>query len=56
MDDEELERLRRSTKLGKPLGSEEFVTELERQSGRRLRVLPRGRPSATNAVGVAAGE
>ena len=49
--DEELDRMRRSTKLGEPLGSEEFVCELEIQTERRLRVLPRGRPRAAKAVG-----
>jgi hypothetical protein len=34
----------RATYAGEPLGSEEFVTNMERQAGRRLRVLPRGRP------------
>jgi putative transposase len=40
----ECDSLRRATHTGEPLGSREFVTALERQSGRRLRVLARGRP------------
>jgi putative transposase len=36
--------LRRATLCGGPLGSREFVAELERGAGRRLRVLARGRP------------
>ncbi len=40
----ECDSLRRATHTGEPLGSREFVTALERQYGRRLRVLARGRP------------
>ena len=40
----ESEALRRATHNGQPLGSDDFVRSLERQSGRLLRVLPRGRP------------
>jgi putative transposase len=40
----ECDSLRRATHTGEPLGSREFVTALERQAGRRLRVLARGRP------------
>jgi len=36
--------LRRATYTGEPLGSLEFVAELERRAGRRLRVLKNGRP------------
>lgn len=36
--------LRRATYTGEPFGSREFVERLERQAGRRLRILPRGRP------------
>jgi hypothetical protein len=39
-----LERLRRATKLGEPLGSEAFVRQLEAKAGRRLRVQAPGRP------------
>jgi hypothetical protein len=34
----------RGWNYGEPLGSREFITTLERQAGRRLRVLARGRP------------
>jgi putative transposase len=40
----ELNRMRRATTLGEPLGSDAFVQELEAKAGRRLRVLARGRP------------
>ena len=40
----ESDSIRRATLAGEPLGSREFVTALERQAGRRLRVLARGRP------------
>lgn len=42
---EEQDRLRRATQLGEPLGSDDFVNELEARAGRRLRVGARGRPS-----------
>jgi putative transposase len=37
------ERIRRATRLGEPLGSQEFVNQLEATAGRPLRVGPRGR-------------
>lgn len=37
-------RIRRATRLGEPLGSQEFVKQLEATAGRPLRVGPRGRP------------
>jgi len=40
----ESDSIRRATYVGEPLGSREFVEALERQAGRRLRVLSRGRP------------
>ena len=40
----ESEALRRATRTAEPLGAEEFVMALERQTGRKLRVLARGRP------------
>jgi len=36
--------LRRQTHRGRPLGSDSFVSKLERRLGRRLRPLPIGRP------------
>lgn len=41
---EELDRMRRAIKLGEPLGSDEFVRDLEAKAGCRLRVRERGRP------------
>lgn len=43
----DVEQLRRATKLGEPLGSEAFVTQLEAMAGRRLRVQAPGRPART---------
>jgi len=40
----ESDSIRRATYAGEPLGSREFVAALERQTGRKLRVLARGRP------------
>jgi putative transposase len=42
--------VRRATYAGEPLGGEEFLRLLERQAGRRLRVLPRGRPRKESAA------
>lgn len=41
-DREATARLRRGESVGRPIGSEAFMTSLEAQTGRRLRVLPRG--------------
>ena len=41
---EELGAIRRATSVGEPLGSAEFLDNLERLAGKRLRVLARGRP------------
>ena len=41
----ECDSIRRATHTGEPLGSREFVRQLERQAGRRLQVLARGRPA-----------
>ncbi len=40
------ETVRRATRTGEPMGSRDFVAQLERRAGRRLRVLARGRPRA----------
>ncbi len=42
--DGEIDAVRRATQTGEPLGSPEFLKQLEREAGRRLRVWPRGRP------------
>jgi hypothetical protein len=41
----ECDSTRRATHTGEPLGSREFLQQLERQAGRRLQVLARGRPA-----------
>ncbi len=43
-DDDDLMQLRLNTNRGRPLGSDSFVSKLERALGRRLRPLPVGRP------------
>jgi putative transposase len=50
----ELDQLRRSTRLGEPLGSESFLKESEAKAGRRLRVYTQGRPPVerSGVVGV----
>jgi len=53
---EELDRVRRATRLGEPLGSEEFVKDLEAKAGRRLRVWAQGRPFKKNVSAAAAGQ
>jgi putative transposase len=40
----EMQAIRRATLAGEPLGSAEFVQDVERHAGRRVVVLPRGRP------------
>ena len=46
MTPEDLASFRRAAATGEPLGSREFISSLERQTGKRLRVLDRGRPPA----------
>ena len=41
---EEVDAIRRATRAGEPLGSVEFLDNLERLAGKRLRVMARGRP------------
>ncbi len=41
---EDLDRIRRSTRVGEPLGSTKFILDLERRAGRGLKVRERGRP------------
>ena len=43
-DEQTVERLRRWTHRGRPLGSDGFLSKLERTFDRRLRALPIGRP------------
>jgi hypothetical protein len=49
MEGEE-DAIRRATRTGEPLGSRGFLTALEKDAGRRLRVLERGRPKTPPAV------
>jgi len=46
-DPDETARLRRWTRAGCPLGSDSFISKLERTLRRRLRPLPVGRPRKT---------
>lgn len=41
---EQIEEIRQSTRTGRPLGTERFVTEIERRLKKRLTALPIGRP------------
>ena len=43
-DEAELSSIRLATHRGRPLGSDSFLSKLERRLGRRLRPLPIGRP------------
>lgn len=40
----ELDVMRKHTLTGRPLGGESFISGLEKQFGKRLRALSRGRP------------
>lgn len=51
----ECDSVRRATNTGAPMGSREFVMALERQAGRTLRVLARGRPPKEHGAVVRAG-
>jgi putative transposase len=44
MSESELSRMRLSTHTGRPLGSDSFLSKLEKLLGRRVRSLPVGRP------------
>jgi hypothetical protein len=44
VSDSDLGRLRSSTHTGRPLGSDSFLSKLERLLGRRIRPMPVGRP------------
>ena len=41
---EEVEKIRRNTMLGRPMGSSRFMEELEKKVGSVIKTLPRGRP------------
>lgn len=44
IDEAQTTRIRLSTHTGRPLGSDSFVSKLEKMLGRRVRPLPIGRP------------
>jgi putative transposase len=46
--EERAQRIRMATQVGAPLGAESFVSELEQQSGRPLKLRARGRPAGTD--------
>jgi len=48
--EEQLEQIRRATRLGEPLGSEAFVRRLEKLADRRLRVWKPGRPKTEKSA------
>jgi putative transposase len=50
-NDVDLNEIRLSTQLGRPLGDKLFVSQLERNMGRRLHALPIGRPFEINRDG-----
>jgi putative transposase len=52
-DERDLRQLRLSTSRGRPLGSDSFLSKLERLVGRRLRPLAIGRPRKKNGGGSA---
>ena len=49
-DESEVAALRLATHRGRPLGTDSFVSKLEKLVGRRLRPLPVGRPRKKNAM------
>jgi len=44
IDDKQMDRIRLSTHTGRPLGTDSFISKLEKLLGRRVRPLPIGRP------------
>jgi len=50
LSDAELGRLRSRTHTGRPLGSDSFLSKLEKLLGRRVRPLPVGRPTNTKGA------
>jgi putative transposase len=50
LSDAELGRVRSGTHTGRPLGSDSFLSRLERLLGRRVRALPVGRPTKSKGV------
>ena len=50
MDDRQMNRIRVYCRTGRPLGSDSFISKLERLIGRRLRALPVGRPKKKSRI------
>ena len=48
VDDSQVMKLRHNTHTGRPLGSDGFISKLEKLLGRRVRPLPVGRPKKSN--------
>ena len=44
IDEAQVGRIRLSTHTGRPLGTDSFMSKLEKMLGRRVRALPIGRP------------
>ena len=47
IDESKVSSLRISTHTGRPLGSDSFISKMEKMIGRRVRPLPTGRPKKT---------
>ena len=47
-DEETIRTIRKCSTTGRPCGGDSFMRKLETLFGRRLRVLPWGRPRKTN--------
>ncbi|UCC97992.1 MAG: transposase [Phycisphaerales bacterium] len=50
LSDSDIGRVRSSTHTGRPLGSDSFLSKLERALGRRVRPLPVGRPKKSKRM------
>ncbi|MGA2914833.1 MAG: transposase [Sedimentisphaerales bacterium] len=50
IDDRQMNRIRIHCRTGRPLGSDSFISKLERLIGRRLRALPVGRPKKKSGI------
>ncbi len=49
---EQITAIRKSSKTGRPLGTDTFVREIERKLAKRLTVLPVGRPRKIGKPGL----
>jgi putative transposase len=49
IDEEQLKRIRLSTHTGRPLGTDSFISKVEKMIGRRVRPMPVGRPPTRKA-------